>query len=179
MLCVQPEGVESSLLISTLILLHQDSTLISSFNLNQFLRCSLFKYSHIRGQNFNERIWQGNFPSNPVVKNPYLQRREHRFHPWLGNWDPTLAHNSPNKNTGVGCHALLQGIFPTQDPTSKHAMFFQLLRYWFHLAMFCDIQYVSCIVYYNYPIVFHGFNLIISGIGFFFFNFMSNSSLIV
>ena len=22
--------------------------------------------------------------------------------------------NSPGKNTGVGCHALLQGIFPTQ-----------------------------------------------------------------
>ena len=22
--------------------------------------------------------------------------------------------NSPDKNTGVGCHALLQGIFPTQ-----------------------------------------------------------------
>ena len=37
-----------------------------------------------------------------------------RCHPWLGNWDPTLAHNSPDKNTGVGCHAFLQGIFPTQ-----------------------------------------------------------------
>ena len=23
--------------------------------------------------------------------------------------------DSPGKNTGVGCHALLQGIFPTQD----------------------------------------------------------------
>ena len=23
--------------------------------------------------------------------------------------------NSPGKNTGVGCHSLLQGIFPTQD----------------------------------------------------------------
>ena len=23
--------------------------------------------------------------------------------------------NSPGKNTGVGCHALLQGIFPTQE----------------------------------------------------------------
>ena len=27
----------------------------------------------------------------------------------LGPWD------SPGKNTGVGCHALLQGIFPTQE----------------------------------------------------------------
>ena len=25
--------------------------------------------------------------------------------------------DSPGKNTGVGCHALLQGIFPTQDQT--------------------------------------------------------------
>ena len=25
--------------------------------------------------------------------------------------------DSPRKNTGVGCHALLQGIFPTQDRT--------------------------------------------------------------
>ena len=25
--------------------------------------------------------------------------------------------NFPGKNTGVGCHALLQGIFPTQDRT--------------------------------------------------------------
>ena len=24
--------------------------------------------------------------------------------------------DSPGKNTGVGCHALLQGIFPTQEP---------------------------------------------------------------
>jgi len=23
--------------------------------------------------------------------------------------------DSPGKNTGVGCHALLQGLFPTQD----------------------------------------------------------------
>ncbi|KAM7233981.1 hypothetical protein CapIbe_016118, partial [Capra ibex] len=25
-----------------------------------------------------------------------------------------LSRDSPGKNTGVGCHALLQGIFPTQ-----------------------------------------------------------------
>ena len=24
--------------------------------------------------------------------------------------------DSPGKNTGVGCHVLLQGIFPTQEP---------------------------------------------------------------
>ena len=27
--------------------------------------------------------------------------------------------DSPGKNTGVGCHALLQGIFPTQGLTPR------------------------------------------------------------
>ena len=27
---------------------------------------------------------------------------------------PSVLGGSPGKNTGVGCHALLQGIFPTQ-----------------------------------------------------------------
>ena len=27
---------------------------------------------------------------------------------------PSVHGDSPGKNTGVGCHALLQGIFPTQ-----------------------------------------------------------------
>ena len=39
-----------------------------------------------------------------------------------GLWDCTgrgllCPCNSPGKNPGVGCHALLQGIFPTQDQT--------------------------------------------------------------
>ena len=29
-----------------------------------------------------------------------------------------LSRNSPGKNTGVGCHFLLQGTFPTQGPNS-------------------------------------------------------------
>ena len=31
-------------------------------------------------------------------------------------WDPMYLHpqDFPGKNTGVGCHALLQGVFPTQ-----------------------------------------------------------------
>ena len=28
---------------------------------------------------------------------------------------PSVHGDSPGKNTGVGCHALLQGIFPTQE----------------------------------------------------------------
>ena len=31
--------------------------------------------------------------------------------------DSSLHGDSPGKNTGVGCHSLLQGIFPTQDQT--------------------------------------------------------------
>ena len=38
--------------------------------------------------------------SHPILCNPM----DNSLHPW----------DSPVKNTGVGCHALLQGIFPTQ-----------------------------------------------------------------
>ena len=31
--------------------------------------------------------------------------------------DSSIHGDSPGKNAGVGCHALLQGIFPTQDLT--------------------------------------------------------------
>ena len=31
--------------------------------------------------------------------------------------DSSVHGDSPSKNTGVGCHALLQGIFPTQGQT--------------------------------------------------------------
>ena len=36
--------------------------------------------------------------------------------------DPSLHGDSPGKNTGVGCHALLQGIFPAQglNPSLPH-----------------------------------------------------------
>ena len=38
--------------------------------------------------------------------------------PWTPWTTGSAVHgNSPDKNTGVGCHALLQGIFPTQDQT--------------------------------------------------------------
>ena len=34
-----------------------------------------------------------------------------------GQQAPLSVGFCPGKNTGVGCHALLQGIFPTQDPS--------------------------------------------------------------
>lgn len=47
-----------SLLISSLILLVQGPTLMTSFNLNYFHRGSIFKCSHTRGQGFNI-CWRG------------------------------------------------------------------------------------------------------------------------
>ena len=34
--------------------------------------------------------------------------------PWTAARQPPLSMEFPGKNTGVGCHALLQGTFPTQ-----------------------------------------------------------------
>ena len=48
-------------------------------------------------------------------------------------WQPTrLPHHwdSPGKNTGVGCHALLQGIFPTQGSNRGHLHCRQILYHW-------------------------------------------------
>ena len=35
---------------------------------------------------------------------------------------PRITWDSPGKNTGVGCHALLQGIFPTQG-SNQHLLY--------------------------------------------------------
>ena len=35
---------------------------------------------------------------------------------------PLCPWDSPGRNAGVGHHALLQGIFPTQDPTRSPAL---------------------------------------------------------
>ena len=34
---------------------------------------------------------------------------------WTAAHQAPLSMDSPGKNTGVGCHFLLQGIFPTQE----------------------------------------------------------------
>ena len=43
--------------------------------------------------------------------------------------------NSPGKNTGVGCHALLQGIFPTQglNPSLLGLLYCRQILY--HLSL--------------------------------------------
>ena len=38
--------------------------------------------------------------------------------------------DSPGKNTGVGCHVLLQGIFPTQESNQVFQIAGQLFTYW-------------------------------------------------
>ena len=51
--------------------------------------------------------------------------------------------DSPGKNTGVGCHALLQGIFPTQgsNPGLLHCR--QILYHLSHQVKFYIIVYNS------------------------------------
>ena len=39
--------------------------------------------------------------------------------PWTVAFQAPLSVDSPGKNTGVGCHFLLQGIFPTQGLNSS------------------------------------------------------------
>jgi len=52
---------------------------------------------------------------------------------------PSVHGASPGKNTGVGCHALLQGIFPTQgsNPGLRHCR-----RILYHLShwMYTELQ---------------------------------------
>ena len=35
--------------------------------------------------------------------------------PWTVACQAPLSMDSSGKNTGVGCHAILQGLFPTQE----------------------------------------------------------------
>ena len=53
--------------------------------------------------------------SRSVLSNSFMT-------PWTVAHKAPLSWNSPGKNTGVGCHALIQGIFPTQgsNPCLPH-----------------------------------------------------------
>ena len=67
--------------------------------------------------------------------------RPHRWQPTklLCPWD------SPGKNTGVGCHFLLQGIFPTQGLNSGLLHHRQILYCLSHQ----EALYISQCVYFN------------------------------
>ena len=46
---------------------------------------------------------------------------------WTGAQQDPLSVDCPGKNIGVGCHALIQGIFPTQgsNPSLLHLLHWQ------------------------------------------------------
>ena len=77
----------------------------------------------------NKRVGQGSWTqSQQNIPVPYSSNKKYDFtvcsqllcHIWLFATPWTVVHyeplpwHSPGKNTGVGCHSLLQGIFPTQ-----------------------------------------------------------------
>ena len=64
--------------------------------------------------------------------------------------------NSPGKSTGVGCHCLLQGIFPPRDqtwvsrivtdslPSELHLSFFFFLSKWYRDLAIFTLTIISC-----------------------------------
>ena len=54
------------------------------------------------------------FPCGSVVKNPPAKAGDMKFFCELVDCSPPGSSDFPGKNTGVGCHFLLQGIFSTQ-----------------------------------------------------------------
>ena len=61
--------------------------------------------------------------------------------------------NFPSKNTGVGCHVLFQGIFPTQElnPCLLHCK--QILYHTATTHRFSTLYFATCKVYYIYGIL--------------------------
>ena len=53
--------------------------------------------------------------------------------------------DSPGKNTGVGCHALLQGTFPTQGSNLGILQCRQILYWPTHQCSFSSVQSLSCV----------------------------------
>ena len=53
---------------------------------------------------------------------------------WTVARQAPLSRGSPGRNTGVGCHFLLQGIFPTQASNSHHLYCRQILYSLSHQA---------------------------------------------
>ena len=64
---------------------------------------------------------------------------------------PSVHGDSPGKNTGVGCSALLQGLFPTH--TSSHDKFLHtssnILCALVQLCQFCTVHRLHFFLYFN------------------------------
>ena len=63
------------------------------------------------------------------------------------------AWNSLGKNTGVGCHALLQGIFPTQGSNPGH---WHCRRILYHLSHQGSSRVCVCVCVYTYTHTYMG-----------------------
>ena len=79
------------------------------------------------------------YASHSVVSNSVTPRPARLLSPW----------NSPGKNTGVGCHSLLQGIFPTQglNPGLLHSR--QIL---YHLSLHGSKRWHDSVHFLTFPI---------------------------
>ena len=67
--------------------------------------------------------------------------------------------DSPGKNTGVGCHALLQGIFPNQG--SNPWIPASLVLFWVHCFVFT--LHAACLLYITWSLVSHWYPPIFLG----------------
>ena len=62
-----------------------------------------------------------------------------------GAWWPTVHGDSPGKSTGVGCHALLQGIFLTQGSNPGLLLCRWVLYHLSHQGSWQKFPKISCI----------------------------------
>ena len=65
--------------------------------------------------------------------------------PWTVPTRLLCPWNSPSKNTGVGCHALLQGIVPTQG-SNPHFLHLLLCKWILYLLSYLGNPYLSVIM---------------------------------
>ena len=72
---------------------------------------------------------------------------------WPHGLEPTrllYPWNSPGKNTGVGCCALLQGIFPTQGSNLSLMHFRQILYRLSYQGTFIIVEHTELNVFFKY-----------------------------
>ena len=73
--------------------------------------------------------WSGRLLRRDVCMRAQSLSRVHPFvTPWTSTRQAPLSKGFPGKNTGVGCHVLLQGIFPTQE-SNRHLLLGKWILY--------------------------------------------------
>ena len=80
--------------------------------------------------------------SCPIFYDPHGLQPSRHFCPW----------NSPGKNTRVGCHSLLQGIFPTQELNPGLLHCGQILHHLRHQGIPSKFPYFSLFLSYPHPL---------------------------